>query len=74
MAVTAVVGEVVEDDSNGVAEGKGDEVDDGPSVGVRGGGDGGWRKRRGAKRGRRGAGDQAKVWGRGVRTCIHFTH
>ena len=53
-AALAVVGEVVEDDSTGMAEGKGDEVDGGPSVGVRGGGDSGGRQKKGGKKGNKG--------------------
>ena len=37
-----------------MAEGKGDEVDGGPSVGVAGGGDGGGRKKTGGKKGKKG--------------------
>jgi len=53
-AVVPVVGEVTEGDGAGMVEGKGDEADGGASVGVASGGDGGGRKKKGVKKGKKG--------------------
>ena len=53
-SVVPVVGEATEEDDAGMAQGKGDEADGGPSEGVGSGGEGGGRKRKGGKKGKKG--------------------
>ena len=58
-AAVPVVGEGLEGDGGVMGEGKGDEADGGPLVGVAGGGDAGGgdsggRKRKGGKKGKKG--------------------